>query len=147
MKVVLLQDVTGVGRKSEVKNVSDGYALNFLFPRKLAQTGTPHAIAGAERARVQAEAEQKIHADLIQKNLKSLEDVVVEMSGKASEKGHLFSGIHKEVIVAELKKQKGVDLLPEFIILPHPIKAVGEHVIPVKTQGKTASFKLLVRAE
>jgi len=84
---------------------------------------------------------------LIQKNLKSLEDVVVEMSGKASEKGHLFSGIHKEVIVAELKKQKGVDLLPEFIILPHPIKAVGEHVIPVKTQGKTASFKLLVRAE
>ncbi len=146
MKVVLLQDVPGVGRKNEVKNVADGYALNMLFPRKLAEKGTAHAIANAEKIKGEIEAKAKIQADLLQKNLKSLEATIIEMTGKANEKGHLFSGIHKEAIVDAVKKQKGIDILPEFLELDHPLKTVGEHSISARVEDKKFSFKLIVKA-
>lgn len=145
MKVVLLKDVPGVGRKNEVKNVADGYAINFLIPRKLAEMGTRAALASAERTQKEAAEGQKIQAGLLSKNLQSLEGVRIEMEEKANEKGHLFSGIHKETIVAELKKQKGIELLPEFLVLAHPIKEAGEHKIEILAQGKTASVILIVK--
>src|SRR3989338_9110107 len=135
MKVVLLKDVQGVGRKNEIKNVSDGYALNMLIPRKLAVMGTTATIAHAERVKSEQDTERKIQEDLLFKNLSSVEGVVVEMSGKANEQGHLFASIHTEHIVTELKKQKGVDVLPEFLQIEKPVKELGEHKIAVKVQG------------
>ena len=146
MKIVLIKDIPGIGRKGEVKNVSDGYALNFLIPRKLAELGTAHAVAHAERVRADEQAARKIQEDLLLKNLSSLEGVSLVVSGKASDKGSLFAGIHKEQIIAELKKQKGLDILPDCMDLPHPIKEVGEHRITVKVQDKSVSFSLVVRA-
>ena len=146
MKVVLLKDVEGVGRKNEIKNVSDGYALNMLIPRKLAVMGTPATIAHAERVKSEQDTERKIQEDLLFKNLSSVEGVVVEMSGKANEQGHLFASIHPEHIVTELKKQKGIDVLPEFLQIEKPVKELGEHKIPVKVQGKTGGFTLVVKA-
>ncbi len=144
MKVVLLKDVAGVGIKDDVKNVSDGYALNFLIPKKLAVAGTPHSIAHAERMKSEQTAERKVQEDLLFKNLSSMEGVKVELSGKANEKGHLFASIHPIAIAAELKKQKGIDVLPEFLQSDRPIKELGEHKISVKAQGKTGSFTLVV---
>ncbi len=146
MKVVLLKDVQGLGRKNDVKNVSDGYALNQLIPKKLAVLGTPASIAHAERLKSEQDSERKIQEDLLFKNLASVEGVRVELSGKANEKGHLFASIHRETIVSELKKQKGVDILPEFLQLDKPIKEVGEHKIIFKVQGKTGGFILSVKA-
>ena len=145
MKVVLLKDVAGVGRKGEVKSVSDGHALNFLIPRKCAEMGTPAAIARAERFKNEAATEEKIQADLLQKNLSALPGIILEIEGKANEKGHLFSGIHAEQIAAELRKQKGIALLPKFIALAHPIKEVGEHEISVNVQGTAGKFTLVVK--
>lgn len=147
MKVVLLRDVQGVGRRNEVKNVSDGYALNSLIPKKLAVAGTPATIAHAERQKLEEETERKVQEDLLFKNLSSTQGVVVEFSGKANEQGHLFASIHAESITEALKKQKGIDMLPTFLQLDKPIKEVGEHKIPVKVQGKTGSFTLVVKAE
>ncbi len=146
MKVVLLKDIPGVGRKNDVKNVSDGYALNQLIPKKLVIPGTPATIAHAERVKSEEDAQRKIQEDLLFKNLSSVEGVRIELSGKANEQGHLFASIHKETIASELKKQKGVDILPEFLQLDKPIKEVGEHKIFFKVQGKTGGFTLAVKA-
>lgn|SRR3989344_3174188 len=146
MKVVLLKDIPGVGRRNEVKNVSDGYALNMLIPRKLVVMGTASTIAHAERLKSEQEGERKVQEDLLFKNLSSMQGVVIEISGKANEQGHLFASIHPEQIAAELKKQKSLDILPEFMQIEKPVKEVGEHKISVKIQGKTGSFTLLVKA-
>ncbi len=145
MKVVLLKDVAGIGRKYDIKNVSDGYALNFLIPKKVAEIGTAQAIGRAERMKSQDKTVQKIHEDLLLKNLASLEGVSIEIAGKANEKGHLFAAIHAATIAQELKKQKGVDVLPEFLVIEKPIKELGEHEIPVKVQDKAGKFMLVVK--
>lgn len=146
MKVVLLKDVPGLGRKNEVKSVSDGHALNLLIPKKLAVMGTSAAIAHAERQKSEAEAERKIQEDLLWKNFSSLEGVVVEITGKANEQGHLFASIHADAIAAELKKQKSIDVLPESLVIEKPIKEVGEHKLSVKTRDKQGGFTLVVKA-
>ena len=145
MKVVLLKDVPGVGRKNEVKSVSDGYALNLLIPQKRAIMGSAPAIAHAERLQAETATLRKVQEDLLFKNLSSMEGVCVEMAGKANEQGHLFASIHGETIVAELKKQKGITILPEFLELDKPIKEVGEHKITVRIKGKTGGFTLVVK--
>ena len=151
MKIVLLKDVPGVGRRNDVKTVSDGYALNLLIPKKLAIAGTVAAIAHAERLMSEENTERKIQDDLLFKNFSSVEGLVIELSAKANEKGHLFASIHPEAIVAELKRQKGIDVLPEFLHLDKAVKEVGEHKISLTVQGKTgslpaqASFTLVVK--
>lgn len=146
MKIVLLKDVKGVGRKYDVKNVSDGYAINFLIPKKLAEVGTSSATTRAEKQKSLDIADKKIQEDLLVKNLASLKGVTIEMTEKANDKGHLFASIHAETIVKELKAQKGVDVLPEFLVLEKPVKEVGEHEIPVEVQDKKSSFMLSVKA-
>ena len=146
MKVVLRKDIPGVGRKNEVKNVSDGYALNMLIPKKLVVPGTPATIAHAERLKSEEDTERKIHENLLFRNLAGVQGLTIEISGKANEQGHLFASIHPEAIITELKKQKGVNLSPEFLQLDKPIKEVGEHKISVKVQGKTGEFTLVVKA-
>ncbi len=147
MKVILLKDVRKIGKKFEVKDVSDGYALNFLIPNKLAEISTAKSLKKLESLKSLAEADRKIQEDLLMKNLKSLEGVTLTLTESANDKGHLFKGVHKEEIIAELKKQASIDMIPEYIVLDKPIKEVGEHTIEVKVQDKTASFKLNITAQ
>lgn len=144
MKVILLKDVPKVGKKYEVKNVADGYALNLLIPRGLAEAATESAKKRMETMKATDEVEKKVQADLLAKNLHDLNGVVVEVSGKANEKGHLFASIHAESIAEELLKQKHLSILPEFITLHRPIKEVGDHEIQVLVNDKKASFILKV---
>lgn len=146
MKVILLKDVKNVGKKYEVKEVSDGHALNFLIPRKLAETSTESSSKRIHNIKAREDGEKRVNEDLLIKNLKQVNDVTLEIKETANEKGHLFKGIHQEEIVAELKKQGHLDLLPEYIILEKPIKEIGEHIIEVKVQDKTAKFKLVITA-
>ncbi|MDO8564497.1 MAG: 50S ribosomal protein L9 [bacterium] len=145
MKIILLQDVKGIGRKFDIKNVADGYAINFLLPRKLAEPGTGSALERAEKRRKEEEVKAKVHADLLLKNVGALKGTTIEMSGKGNEKGHLFAAIHKEAIAEALKKQTGIDVLPDFIHLEKPVKEAGEHTIGVETGGKKGTFTLLVK--
>lgn len=146
MKVILLKDIPGVGNKYESKNVADGYAQNYLLPRKLAELGTREALKRFERMRAQGESERIIQLNLLSKNLEALAGTVIEIAERANEKGHLFSGIHRERIAEELKRQKGITLTPELILLPHPIKAIGEHTVLVSTADTRANFKLVITA-
>ena len=145
MRVVLLQDVPKLGRKYELKNVADGYAVNMLIPRGLAVYGTEEAKKKADQQKLTEIAKEKIREDLLIKNIHSIEGVTIEMIGKANEKGHLFAGIHKEEIIAELKKQTRLEIYPEFLLLEKPIKEVGEHEVKVAVGDKKASFKVVVK--
>jgi large subunit ribosomal protein L9 len=146
MKIILLKDVAKLGRRYETKEVSSGHALNLLIPQGLAIAATPDAVKRIEVIKAKTEGERKVHEDLLVKNIKGLENVTLNVSGKANEKGHLFAGLHKDEIVAELLKQTELQLDPSFIELEHPIKEVGEHMIEVKGGGKSAKFKLVVTA-
>lgn len=90
MKVILLKGVQKLGKKHEIVDVSNGFAMNSLFPQKLAELATPAAIARAEKLQALEEAERAIREDLLIKNLKSIEGVTLEMSGKANAQGHLL---------------------------------------------------------
>ncbi|MDP1625075.1 MAG: 50S ribosomal protein L9 [bacterium] len=147
MKIVLLKDVKGVGKKHDIKNVADGFALNSLIPQGLAEVAVGTALARVERLKKQEEAERLIKEDLLSKNLKSIHDQVVEVEAGANEKGHLFAGLHAAEIAPLVKVKTGVDLLPEFIQLDKPVKEIGEYKIDIKVHGKSASFTLVVKAK
>lgn len=146
MKIVLLHDISDVGKKGEVKTVADGYALNRLIPRGLAETATPAALERVGRESAALSAAKSIAADLLAKNLRSLAGVRITITERASEKGHLFASVHPDRIVAALKTEAHIDLDPAFIVLEHPIKAAGEYTVRVKTGESEGSFTLVVAA-
>ncbi len=134
MKIILSQDITGVGRKGEVKNVSDGYARNFLLPNKFGQIATPAAIASAEKIRKQTEQDKEVQKDILEKNINGLKDLKVQLKAKANEKGHLFSIVHPDEISKILKEQHHLDIPSKFIEIKKPIKELGEHTLKAKHQ-------------
>ena len=146
MKIILLKDIPKLGKKYEVKNASDGHAVNFLIPRGLAISATPENLRRFETEKAKYDGEKKVHEALLADNLKALEDTVLTISGKANEKGHLFAGLHQAEIAAELAKQTRIQLDPSFIQLDHPIKEIGEHMIEVKGEGKSVKFKVIITA-
>jgi large subunit ribosomal protein L9 len=146
MKVILLKDVQKVGKKFEVVSVSEGFAMNSLIPRGLAEAATEKALARALKFKAADEADRKVREDLLLKNLKDIAGVTLEISGKANEKGHLFAGIHKEEIVPALKEQTRLDIDPSYIVLDKPLKEVGEHKVEVKVQDKSVQFTLVIKA-
>ena len=145
MKVIFLHDVPRVGKKYDIKEVNDGYAVNFLLPRKLAVTATSKAVAELEIRKKEIAIEREVQEDLLMKNLEEIKNKIITIKGKANEQGHLFSAIHKKEIIEEMKKQQHADISEEFIILEKPIKAVGEFQIPIFIKNKKSSFQLVVK--
>lgn len=134
MKVILLQDVARIGRKGEVKNVSDGYAGNFLLPKKLAQVATPNIVASAEKLKKQTQQDKEVQKNILDKNIAGLKDLKVEMEAKANEKGHLFSIIHPDEISDVLKEKYHLDIPSKIIEISKPIKEIGAHTLKAKHQ-------------
>ena len=144
MKIIFLQDVPKVGKRHDVKEINDGYAMNFLLPRKLAIPATPSAVAELEKRKKNIEIEREVQEDLLLKNLEEIKGKVVIIKGKANPKGSLFKAIHKKEIVEEMHQQHHAEISEEFIILEKPIKEVGEFEIPIEIKGKKSSFKLVI---
>ncbi len=146
MKVILLKGVQKLGKRLDIVNVADGFAMNNLFPNKLAELATPDSIKRAEKARDAETAEKKVREDLLIKNLKGLEGTTITLSGKANDKGHLFAGIHKEELIAALKEQGHIDMDAEHILLDKPLKDIGDNWVNVKVQDKDSKFKVVIEA-
>lgn len=144
MKVIFLKDVPRVGKKHDVKEINDGYAINFLFPRKLAEMATPSNIAALERRKKEVEVTKEIQDELLDKNLEEIKNKTITIRGKANDKGSLFSAIKQKDLIDELKKEHRIDIKDEFILLDKPIKEIGEYDIQIKIKNKTSSFKLIV---
>ncbi len=145
MKVILLKDVPKVGKKYEIKEISDGYAANLLIPRGLAVAATSSVVKSLELEKAKVEGERRMHEELLLKNLSELDGTTLTIKAKGNEKGHLFAGLHKAELVSEIEKQTRLRLNPENIILEKPIKEVGEHVVEVTGAGK--SVKFIVKVE
>ena len=145
MKVILLQDVKGVGKKDQVVNASDGYARNFLFPQKLAVEATPGAMKGIEKMRkaeAEREAERRAKASATAENLRGK---VINMTVKTGSQGRLYGSITSAEVAAELKKQHGVDIDKRDIKCEN-IRTVGDVEIEVKIY-KDISCKMTVHVE
>ena len=147
MKIILTQDIANVGRRHETKEISDGYALNFLIPKNLAIAATPEAVKKIEIIRTREEGDRRVQEELLLKNITALDGATVTITEKATPKGSLFAGIHKAEIIPEIQKQTRLQISPEFIMLDKPIKEVGNHSIEVKVKGKSVKFTLSVKAK
>lgn len=146
MKVILLRDIKGVGKKFDIKDVAEGHALNMLIPRGMAKVATASAVSKVEVEKAKDAERRLVQENLIIKNLKNLSELTIHIKEKANPKGHLFAGVHSEEIARLVKVESELDLDPSWIQLEHPIKEVGEHEINVKVQDKTAKFKLVIDA-
>ncbi|MFA5937139.1 MAG: 50S ribosomal protein L9 [Candidatus Paceibacterota bacterium] len=144
MQVIFLQDVPRVGKKYDIKKVNDGYAVNFLFPKKWAIMATPKAIAEVEMHKKEIVIEREVQEDLLIKNLEEIKGKSIIIKAKADEKGHLFSAIHNKMIVEVMDKECHVQISEKFIDLEKQIKEIGEFEIPILIKGKKSSFKLIV---
>jgi len=144
MKVIFLKDVPRVGKKNDVKELGDGYVMNFLLPRRLAVIATPKALAEFELRKKEITIEREVQEDLLIRNLEEIKGKTIVMKVRADEKGHLFSAIHEKAMVEAMKEQHHADISEEFIVLEKPVKVVGEFEIPLKIQDKKSFFKLLV---
>lgn len=146
MKVILLCDVKDIGKKSEILTVSDGFARNFLFPRKWAMEATPGAIKEIERKRaLEEKLEAERQAEAAQRAA-SLKGKTIELHAKCGEKGRLYGSITAQEIADALKSQHGVDVDKRKIEC-EPIRQVGEYDATVWVySGITAKMKVIVTA-
>lgn len=132
MKVILLQDVKGQGKKGQMVEVSEGYARNFLLPRKLASAATADAINTMnmrEKARRAEEARQRAEAEATAEKLK---ECPVKLTAKAGAGGRLFGAVTTKEISEGLQKQYGVDIPKQKLSLEEPIKAFGNYEVRAK---------------
>jgi len=146
MKIILLKDVGGVGQQGMVKDVADGYGLNFLIARGLAIQATPQKIAehskriSTEKAEAQAKDAQLVDA------VHKLDGARVVMKAKANAQGHLFKGIHKKEL-ADTLLDAAFALDPDTILVAgNAIKEVGEHVVHIAVGGAEAAITLVVES-
>ena len=146
MKVILLQDVKGKGKKGQMLEVSDGYARNFMLPRKLAIEATPDAINTMkmnDKATAERIAREKAEALEISKKLRAMTLVVKAKGGGA---GRLFGSVTNQEIAAALEKNGGIKLDKRKIVIADPIKSVGTYTVTCKL-GYEISAPLTVKIE
>ena len=132
MKVVLLQDVRAQGKKGQIVEVSDGYARNFLFPKKLAVEADAKAISevkSKEAAAAHRLAEEKKAAEALAEKLKS---VSVKISATAGADGRFYGSVTSKDVAEELKKQHGIDIDRRKIVMNEAIRAFGIYTYDVK---------------
>lgn len=147
MKVILLQDIPALGRKSDIKEVSDGYARNFLLPRKLAMPATAVAVAALAGEKSRREREQSKQTAAYQAVAEKLKDAPIALKTKIGEKGKAFGSVTAAKIRDALKKQ-GIAVEKEWVVLDEPIKTMGEHMVEIKfPNGIAGKVELKVQAE
>lgn len=132
MKVIFLKDVKGKGKRGEVKNVSDGYARNYLLKNKLAEEANQGNVKALEaKQRKEDQAEQKEKEEAIELKDK-LAELTVELKAKSGDAGRLFGSITSKQIAATLEKEHGYKIDKRKIELDQPIRALGYTTVPVK---------------
>ena len=146
MKIILLHDVSKIGKRFDVKKVSDGYASNFLIPRNLAEFATPKKLRSLEEQKKRKEDETKIQHELLQKDLKKLDKKTVTLTARTNEQGHLFKGIHEEDILSVIEKELGCSFPRDTIKLSEAIKTVGEFPLEAVIGEGKARFTLTITA-
>ncbi|PCI19836.1 50S ribosomal protein L9 [Candidatus Wolfebacteria bacterium] len=147
MKVVLLEDVPHVGTKYDIKEVSDGYAQNFLIPKKLVNIATPAVVQQMKRMKELHEAKMKLSKEELKKSMAKIDGASVTIKEKVNETGGLFTGINAERLSEEMMKQNNINISAEHIVLKQPLKEAGEFPVTVTVEEQNATFKAIIEAE
>lgn len=139
MKVILLKDVKGTGKKGEMKEVSDGYARNFLFPKKLAVVADNTAVKELKEKNKSQEIKTQKEYEAAVEQGKKMEEMNVVIYSKAGDGGRLFGSITSKDIAEQLKKQHGVEVDKRKITLDEPIRVLGSRKVDIKIHQKVTT--------
>lgn len=144
MRIILLKDIENLGKKLDIKEVKDGYARNFLIPKKLAKLATKESLKWLE---IQKEIQTKKSEEdlkIIQKLTSSIDGLEVIIPVKIGEKNQLFEGINSQKI-AEKLKEMGFKIKKNQIELPEPLKELGDYPIKIKFEHNLeAEIKIII---
>lgn len=147
MKVILLKDVPGTGKKGDVKEVSSGYARNYLLKHGLVKPATAGALFEIEAAAAKKKKQMTLELELAQKIAGKLDGSEIEIVTKAESGGRLYAGVNHKAIADAVKKQLGVAIDPRQILITEPIKEIGESaVIASFGHGLEAEIRVIITA-
>ena len=148
MKVILLQDVKSLGKKGEIVNVNDGYARNFILPKKLGLEANGKNMNDLKLQKNNEAKVAKEHLEAAKELAKQLEEGKVEVAIKVGEGGKVFGSVSNKEIAAEVKKQLGLEIDKKKVQLKDALKTLGTHKVPVKLHPEvTAEVTVEVKEE
>lgn len=149
MRVILLEDIKGIGKKHDIKDVREGYARNFLFPRRLAQLATESALANIKNLKEKLREEEGEHLKHLHALAARLGERTLLFELKTDEvTGAVFGSVNKESILKALRAHGLITTERPDIKLEHPLKVLGEHTIDVDLKkGITAKLKLILQKQ
>ncbi|HLI91804.1 MAG TPA: 50S ribosomal protein L9 [Ktedonobacteraceae bacterium] len=132
MKVILLQDVAGLGKAGDLKDVANGYARNYLLPRRLAAGATPGLIANREQRVAAEQRKLEKQAEENRQRAERLSQVTLTFKAKVGSQGRLYGSITSADIAEALREAEGIVIDRRMIELPEPIRSLGTFSVPVK---------------
>ena len=148
MKVILLQDVKSLGKKDQIVNVSDGYARNMLFPKKLGLEATPKNLNDLKLKKAHEDKVAAENLKAAQEFAKELADKKVEVAIKVGDNGKLFGSVSTKEIAGEIKSQLGYDIDKKKMNLANPIKSEGTYHVTIKLHPKVSvEVKVIVNGK
>jgi large subunit ribosomal protein L9 len=146
MKIILLQDVENLGREGELKEVADGFARNFLIPKKMAEAATEAAVKKAETKQKKSAEKAKLELEEAQKLAEQLEGRELFVKVK-EEDGKLFGSVNEKTI-SKAFKDEGLDIAPESVKLAEPIKEMGDYEAQISLDHNLeANIKIILVSE
>ena len=145
MKVILLDNIKGVGKKDEIINASDGYARNYLLPKKLAVEANAENMAKLNNKKEAANYRKDVEKQNVEELAKKLKGIMLKIKVKAGENGKIFGGVTSKEISDNLKSQYNFDIDKKKIELKETIKTLGEFNVSIKLfEGVIANLKVEV---
>lgn len=146
MKVILLDNIKGVGKKDEVINASDGYARNFLFPKKLAVEANAENMSKLKNKQDSAKHKKDVEKENAEEIAKKLKDITLTIKVKSGENGRIFGGVTSKEISENLKQQYKIEIDKKKIVLNETIKNIGVFNISIKIfEGVVGNLKINVQ--
>jgi len=148
MQVILLEDVKGVGKKEQILNAADGYARNFLFPKKLAVEATKDNLAKLDKKKKGEEAQRQKEVEEALALQKKLQTIKITVKVKTGDGGKMFGSVTTTEVAEAISAQAGIVLDKKKISIPSAIKTTGEFAAEVKLRGDIAAkVALMVEAQ
>ena len=147
MKVILTQDIKGVGKKDEIINANDGYARNFLLPRKMAVEANSQNMSLLQGRKDSANFKKEQEKENAIKTQEKLSKIMLTIKVKSGENGKIFGSITSKEITAELKKQHNIEIDKKKILLKESIKELGTFNVQIKLyEGIIGNLKIEIIA-
>ena len=148
MQVILLQDIKNVGKKDQIINANDGYARNFLFPKKLAIEATKDNLLKLQAKKDSKTHQKNLEVEANKKIAEKIEALILELKVKAGANGKTFGGITSKEISEGLKRKTGIDIDKKKIVLKETIKTLGRYSVDVKFgDGVNAKLSINITPE